>query len=207
MSEEDQMHSAAIKWKQALVLGTVMVVVSISMLFLSLIFLSLLFIFMITEIILLVLGAQIFFTGLVGREFQGVVKRLRAHDVHLDMLRMVVRFSFDSTIFNILYHQSSTPYGYWILRTHGLRGWEAPPDHIQVWTVTSWPVSVHEDPYVLAKELRRPGKIHVLFQLYSEPPDNPFSEDLKEYHPLSVNIPSLYYIGLTKRRTITRYGL
>lgn len=204
---EDHMHFGVVKWGKNLFFGIMMILGAFIILFLLMIFLSLLnIISVIIVIFLLLLGAQIFYTGIVGKEFQQVVECLQANNVHLDIFKMMIQVSFNDEIFYILNHQYPTPFAYWILFTHGLFGQEAPPDHIQVWTVISWPVSVEGDPYVLAKKLRRPGIKGIFFQpwIHAKPPDNPLSDDLKEYQfSASFYIPSLYYIGLTEHRGTT----
>lgn len=89
----------------------------------------------------------------------------------------------------------------WAILTHNLSRGEIPPEHYQVWTEISWPQPVYENPYQLGKYLRSSKSREILLGELAQPipPDNPFSENLKDYYSESSTILSLCYVGVALR--------
>jgi len=189
-------------WKFVQISGITMVFAAIGGLLLLTTPPAPIFVIVIFMIILLPSGMQIVYAGLVGKEFQNIVLRISMKKVHFDMLRLTMRFLIGERIFFILYHGNGSPYAFWAIYTHNVSRSESPPDHYQIWTTISWPTPVYENPYNLGRHLRRRGITGKVLGTWvqREPPDDPLSEDLKEYGPPRLSsIPSLCHVGVAKR--------
>lgn len=65
-----------------------------------------------------------------------------------------------------------------------------------------WPTPVYENPYNVGRHLRRRGIIGTVLGTWvqREPPDDPLSDDLKEYGFSGLSsIPSLCHVGVARR--------
>lgn len=204
LKEENKLMPFAIaNWRAVLILGITMIFAAIGGLLLLITIPQLpVFVIVVFIIIFLPSGIQILYAGLVGKEFQNILLRIPKKEVHFDMLRLTMKLLVGERTFSILYHGIGSPYTFWAVYTHNVSRSESPPDHYQIWTAISWPSPVYENPYNLGRYLRRRGITGTALGTWvqREPPDDPLSDDLKEYgSPRLSSISSLCHVGVAKR--------
>ncbi len=202
MEEENKIMPYSIRnWGITQFFGVIMILIGFCLTSFFFIFPSLTILIIVFMIILLVIGMQIIYAGIIGKEFQQIVQTLPLEDVQFNMLRLTMRFSFNGRIFFILFHALAAPSSSWLLPAHGIL-WIEYPEHYQIWTQVPWSAPIHQDPYDLKNHIKRSGIKGTLFKQWvqPEPPENPLSDELEGYHsPLLCEIQSLCFTGLAKR--------
>jgi hypothetical protein len=100
----------------------------------------------------------------------------------------------------ITYFSAVNPYSFWIIFTNFIYREEIPPEHFQVWRVTSWPITISESPidhreYLLESR----GLLRFIKRDSSENPREIINRELLPYLPERMpDLPHLKCIELAR---------